>query len=181
MHPSSQTAHYRDAMAFLASRENYERIPQDDAVAFQLASMRELLERLGNPQNALPVIHIAGTKGKGSTAAMLAAVCGASGHRVGLYTSPHLDRVEERFVVDQQPIDQQVLADLLMELKPITEAMDQEPDWIGPTYFEVATAVAMLYFVVVFCCVVMFVLTMRVRVLCACWVCVCDTAAHAAQ
>ena len=146
MHPSSQTAHYRDAMAFLASRENYERVPQDDAVAFQLASMRELLERLGNPQNALPVIHIAGTKGKGSTAAMLAAVCGASGHRVGLYTSPHLDRVEERFVVDQQPIDQQVLADLLMELKPITEAMDQEPDWIGPTYFEVATAVAMLYF-----------------------------------
>ena len=95
-----QTPQYREAIAFLADRENHERTPVHNARTFQLASMRQLLARLGDPQNLLRAIHIAGTKGKGSTAAMLAAVGTASGYRVGLYTSPHLDCVEERFVVD---------------------------------------------------------------------------------
>ena len=61
--------------------------------------MRELLHRLGDPQQRhLPIVHVAGTKGKGSTAAMMAAVLSAAGYRTGLFTSPHLDRVEERIV-----------------------------------------------------------------------------------
>ena len=147
MHQALQTERYRAAMAFLSSRENHERGPQQNAHAFQLASMRALLAQLGDPQNALSAIHIAGTKGKGSTAAMLAAVGSANGYRVGLYTSPHLDSVEERFVVDGDSIDSQTLADLLLEIKPIAEAMDQATDQLGPTYFEIVTAVAMLYFV----------------------------------
>ena len=139
-------SHYREAMAFLTSREDHERGPQTDAKAFHLASMQELLSRLDNPQNVFPAVHIAGTKGKGSTATMLAAICSASGYRVGLYTSPHLDAVEERFVIDGQPVRPTELADLLLELQPIVEAMDREPNVVGPTYFEVATAVAMLYF-----------------------------------
>ena len=123
MHQASQTERYRAAMAFLASRENHERGPQQNAQAFQLASMRALLAQLGDPQNALSAIHIAGTKGKGSTAAMLASVGSANGYRVGLYTSPHLDSVEERFVVDGDSIGSQTLADLLLEIKPIAEAM----------------------------------------------------------
>ena len=146
MDQASQTERYRAAMAFLASRENHERGPQQQVQGFQLASMRALLAQLGDPQNVLSAIHIAGTKGKGSTAAMLAAVGSANGYRVGLYTSPHLDSVEERFVVDGVSIDSQTLADLLLEIKPIAEAMDQATDQVGPTYFEIVTAVAMLYF-----------------------------------
>ncbi|MBC20503.1 MAG: bifunctional folylpolyglutamate synthase/dihydrofolate synthase [Planctomycetaceae bacterium] len=142
-----QTPQYREAIAFLADRENHERTPVHNARTFQLASMRQLLARLGDPQNLLCAIHIAGTKGKGSTAAMLAAVGTASGYRVGLYTSPHLDCVEERFVVDGASIDSHTLAELLLEMKPIAEEMDQHPDRIGPTYFEIVTALAMLYFV----------------------------------
>ena len=147
MQQALMTERYRAAMGFLASRENHERGPQQNTQAFQLASMRALLAQLGDPQNVLSAIHIAGTKGKGSTAAMLAAVGSANGYRVGLYTSPHLDSVEERFVVNGELIDSRTLADLLLEIKPIAEAMDLATDQVGPTYFEIVTAVAMLYFV----------------------------------
>ena len=66
--------------------------------------MRTLLARLGNPHQRLRIVHVAGSKGKGSTAAMLAAILRQAGYRTGLFTSPHLCRVEERFQVDGQPI-----------------------------------------------------------------------------
>ena len=65
--------------------------------------MRALLDRLGNPQDKLHIVHVAGTKGKGSTSAMIAAMLKAAGYRTGLFTSPHLDRVEERIAIDGQP------------------------------------------------------------------------------
>ena len=83
------------ARQFLDGRINYERsraVPYR-VRTFKLDRMRELLGRLGNPQFAFPVVHVAGTKGKGSTAAMLGAVLSASGYRTGVFTSPHLDRV----------------------------------------------------------------------------------------
>ena len=140
-----ESENYREAMEFLANRENYERGGARGVKSFQLDSMRNLLRRLGDPQNAFPIVHIAGTKGKGSTAAMISAVACEQGYRVGLYTSPHLHHVEERFVVDGKPCTESQLADLLWEVRPFVEAMDRESGR-GPTYFEVTTAVAMLYF-----------------------------------
>ena len=71
---------------------------------FRLERVRDAAVRLGSPERAAPVVHVAGTNGKGSTAAMAAAVLGAGGRRVGLYTSPHLVSFRERIVVDGVPI-----------------------------------------------------------------------------
>src|SRR5882724_11316234 len=94
----------KSALDFLMRRVNFERttsIPYLSA-DFKLDRMRRLMGLLGDPQLGLKAIHIAGTKGKGSTAAMVAEVLAAAGHRTGLYTSPHLDRIEERIVIDGQ-------------------------------------------------------------------------------
>ncbi|MGP8019610.1 MAG: hypothetical protein ACLPRE_01235 [Limisphaerales bacterium] len=105
--------------------------------------MRELLGRLGNPQDRLSVVHVAGTKGKGSTAAMVVAILAAAGYRSGLFTSPHLDRIEERIIIDAQPCSPEELADLVELVRPEVEAMDgtaaqQDPPEHGPTYFEIS-------------------------------------------
>jgi dihydrofolate synthase/folylpolyglutamate synthase len=113
--------------------------------------MRDLLRRLDNPQRGLPIVHVAGTKGKGSTSAMIAAALTAAGHRTGLFTSPHLDRMEERMAIDGRPCPPADLADLVERVAPIVEAMDREaaargPEESGPTYFEITTAMALLHF-----------------------------------
>src|SRR5688500_9876700 len=96
---------YQEALDFLFSRIDYERatVIAYDRREFRLDRMRELLRRLDNPHDAFPIVHVAGTKGKGSTAAMIAAVLTASGYRTALYSSPHLDRIEERMAVDGRP------------------------------------------------------------------------------
>ncbi len=112
---SSPIRDYQSASDFLFGRINYERtrgVPYRSRV-FKLHRMQQLAARLGHPEQAFPAIHIAGTKGKGSTAAMVASVLQAGGFRIGLYTSPHLHRLEERFVVDGRPCDAQTLVDLL--------------------------------------------------------------------
>src|SRR4051812_36174205 len=90
------------ALDFLLRRINYERTSSIPylSTAFKLDRMRRLMKLLGDPQDSLKAIHIAGTKGKGSTAAMIASVLQATGYRTGLYTSPHLDRIEERIAID---------------------------------------------------------------------------------
>src|SRR5947208_7725440 len=93
---------YPSALEFLLHRINYGRttnIPYRSA-EFKLDRMRRLLSLVGDPHLGLKAVHIAGTKGKGSTAAMLAAVLHAAGYRTGLYTSPHLERIEERIAID---------------------------------------------------------------------------------
>ena len=130
-------------LRFLTGRINYERslsMPDADE-AFKLDRMRALLQRLGDPQSHLPVIHVAGTKGKGSTAAMMAAVLAAAGYRTGLFTSPHLDRVEERIAVEGEPCSPQEFAALVEGIRPAVEALDRmaaqgDPSDQGPTYFE---------------------------------------------
>jgi len=141
-----------DAIRFLESRLNYERaksVPYNEE-RFKLDSMRQLLTRLGDPDRDFPIIHIAGTKGKGSTATMIASVLSASGRRTGLYTSPHLERLEERFRVDGKICSEQELIALVRAIQPAVEALEQEvapvPDRWGPTYFEMVTAMAMLHF-----------------------------------
>ncbi|NLF06918.1 MAG: bifunctional folylpolyglutamate synthase/dihydrofolate synthase [Pirellulaceae bacterium] len=142
-----------DAEQFLAGRINYERalsMPNSEE-AFKLDRMRELLRRLGDPQRAMPIIHVAGTKGKGSTAAMIAAILTAAGLRTGLFSSPHIDCVEERMTVDGHSCPTDEFAELVESVKPAVEAMDLEsarrdPPELGPTYFEIITVMALLHF-----------------------------------
>ncbi|MCG2683973.1 MAG: bifunctional folylpolyglutamate synthase/dihydrofolate synthase, partial [Planctomycetales bacterium] len=111
------------------------------------------LRRLGNPQESMPIVHVAGTKGKGSTAAMIAAIFTAAGYRAGLFTSPHLDRVEERMAVDARPCPPEEYAELVELVRPEVEAMDRaaarcDPPEHGPTYFEIITATALKHFAI---------------------------------
>src|SRR5213082_2245523 len=92
-----------EARAFWDGLVNYEqRVPTP--TDFKLDRMRALLARLGDPHRRLRIIHVAGSKGKGSTSAMLAAILCRAGYRTGLFTSPHLTGVEERIQIDGQPI-----------------------------------------------------------------------------
>jgi len=75
--------------------------------------------RLGQPDQGLAVVHVAGTKGKGSTSAMIAAALSAAGVRTGLFTSPHLDRVEERMMIDGQPCSPDELVELIERVRPV--------------------------------------------------------------
>ncbi|MGB7875857.1 MAG: hypothetical protein WBL25_15860, partial [Anaerolineales bacterium] len=83
---------------------------------FNLDRMRDLMAELGNPQEKYPIIHVAGTKGKGSVSALAASVLQAAGYRTGLYTSPHLQDYAERIQVDGQPIPHEDLAALVEEI-----------------------------------------------------------------
>ena len=108
--------------------------------------IRDLLGRLGNPQDAFPAIHVTGTNGKGSTCAFLASIFRQAGHRVGLYTSPHLVRFNERIRVDGQMISDAEVARLYGEVKPHAAAMAAASETNQPTFFEVTTAMAFRYF-----------------------------------
>ena len=103
--------------------------------------MRTLLRRMGNPQDHFKSVHIAGTKGKGSTCAMIASMLQACGYKVGLYTSPHLTDVRERIQINGDMISQAEFARLVRLAEPIIERMRPRP-----TYFDVLTAIAFKYF-----------------------------------
>ena len=107
---------------------------------FDLGRMRRLAEALGNPQDQYPVIHVAGTKGKGSVAALCASALRAAGYRVGLYTSPHLDDFAERIQFDGQPISHAELVSLVDEQRLTFQSIPRL------TFFEITTALAFLYF-----------------------------------
>ena len=141
------------ALRFLYDRIDYERTPDIPYQVrdFRLDRMRDLLNRAGNPQDTLRIVHVAGTKGKGSTAKMIQAVLSAAGHRTGTFTSPHLYRIEERMAVDGQPCSSGELIELVDLLRPTVVQMDQlgarnHPPQAGPTYFEITTAMALLHF-----------------------------------
>ena len=138
------------ALRFLYDRIDYEQIPNIPYHVrdFRLDRMRVLLIRAGNPQDTVRIVHIAGTKGKGSTARMIQAVLSAAGHRTGTFTSPHLYRIEERMAVDGQPCSSDELIELVDLLRPIVAQMESKewPDQAGPTYFEITTAMALLHF-----------------------------------
>jgi len=109
-----------------------------------LNNMRLLLERLGNPQDRFPSIHVAGTNGKGSVCAFLHAALTCSGYRTGLYTSPFLQRYNERMRVGGVPIADDALARLMERVAAEVDALRQTG--VRPTEFEIGTALAFLYF-----------------------------------
>ncbi len=100
-----------------------------------------LLGRIGNPQKSLRFIHVAGTNGKGSTAAMLAQIFQSAGYRTGMYTSPYIDRFNERMQVDGHPISDEELADITAYIRPFADEMEDHP-----TEFELVTAIGFSYF-----------------------------------
>lgn len=141
---------YLDALEFLYGRLNYERTGMPRIPAeLRLGRMRRLLRRLGDPQDALRVVHVAGTKGKGSTAAMIAAAVTASGVRAGLFCSPHLHRLEERFRLDGREATAGELVALVEAVRPAVEHFDSDRTHHrhrGPTFFEITTAMGLLHF-----------------------------------
>ena len=107
---------------------------------FNLDRMYALMEELGNPQNKYPIIHVAGTKGKGSVCALCASALGAAGYKVGLYTSPHLLDFCERIQVNGEPISHEFLAEIVEEIKPAVARIPKL------TTFEITTALGFLAF-----------------------------------
>jgi dihydrofolate synthase / folylpolyglutamate synthase len=112
-------------------------------VAPSLGRIRALTELLGDPQRAYPVIHLTGTNGKGSTAAMIESLLRADGLRTGRFTSPHVMSVTERITIDGQPISDERFDDLWREIEPYVALVDQqEIDGVHMTFFEIITAMA---------------------------------------
>ena len=114
-----------------------------------LSRTRALLSALGNPERQLRFVHIAGTNGKGSTAACIASCLQAAGWRVGLYTSPYINRFNERMQVNGVPISDEDLEALVDRIRPIANALTD-----SPTEFELITALGFLYFLQTHCDIV---------------------------
>ena len=111
-----------------------------------LDNIRRLLSLLGDPQRGLKVLHVTGTNGKGSVCAYAASVLRAAGYRVGLYTSPHLVRFNERIRVDGEPITDDDVLRLWSGMQPAIQRMTSTRAVDHPTFFEVTTAMAFEYF-----------------------------------
>ena len=133
---------YQETLDYLYTYIDFslEKASRYSADRFDLGRMRDFMTSLGNPQNEYRVIHVAGTKGKGSVAALCANAIQRSGLRVGLYTSPHLQDYGERMQVNGTSISQGDLISLVEEIKPIIESTPEI------TTFEITTALAFLHF-----------------------------------
>ncbi len=136
---------YPAAVEYILSFADFERSSRT-AMVFDTSRMEALLEDLGRPHLATPSVHIAGTKGKGSTAAMIAAILTASGRRTGLYTSPHLHSFTERIRIDSRPIAEAAFAELVQGLAPAFEAFNRTGSHGELTTFEILTALAFVHF-----------------------------------
>lgn len=140
---SSPINGYGKALRFISSLTDYERlrIVRYTTQNFDLERMRTLLKKLGNPQDAFRSVHVAGTKGKGSTCAMIASMMQACGYKVGLYTSPHLVDIRERFMINGEMIPQSDFTRLVKSMEPIIGRMKPTP-----TCFDVLTAIGFAWF-----------------------------------
>lgn len=148
--PPDMLDDYQESLDYLYGRLNYERLGMPRLPAeLRLGRMRWLLRLLGDPHRSLRVIHVAGTKGKGSTAAMIAAALSASGVRTGLFCSPHLHRLEERFSIDGRAASPAELVALTESVRPAAAELDARcaaRGWRGPTFFEITTAMGLRHF-----------------------------------
>ncbi|HEY3758091.1 MAG TPA: folylpolyglutamate synthase/dihydrofolate synthase family protein [Opitutaceae bacterium] len=113
---------------------------------FGIDRMRALAAALGHPESAMPIVHVAGTNGKGSVSAMIESLLRASGLRVGLYTSPHLVRLGERVQVDRQALTEAEICAFVAELQPIADQLGAKDPLDHPSFFEFMTGMALLQF-----------------------------------
>ena len=139
---------YRSALKYILGLTNYEKSLKElySPGNVDLERVRELLRRLGSPEVGLKIVHIAGTKGKGSTAAMISSVLQKAGYRVGLFTSPHLHTFRERIQIDGTPISGEDFAAAIERVKPHVEELNSAGEHGYITTFEALTAMALLYF-----------------------------------
>ena len=139
---------YEEAVRYLFTLGRELASPQQASVAkFDLANITTLCERLGQPQQAFESVHVAGTNGKGSTAAMLDSILRAAGLRTGLYTSPHLERINERIRLDGREISDDDFAATFTRLHKIIEELLAAGKLAAhPTFFECVTALAFEFF-----------------------------------
>jgi dihydrofolate synthase / folylpolyglutamate synthase len=136
---------YKEAMSYLFARTNYEKETgvRYNITTFSLDRMEKLLSLVGNPHKKIATAHIAGTKGKGSTATMLARMLEANGYNVGLYTSPHVVHLHERIAVNSKMISEREMLGLLNRIYAPVEKMSKTE---APTFFEIMTAMAFMHF-----------------------------------
>jgi dihydrofolate synthase/folylpolyglutamate synthase len=135
---------YDSALKYLFAQTDYEQMlrVRYNRDTFSLDRMKALTKSLGEPQFKYRTVHVAGTKGKGSTCTMLAHMLRACGFKVGLYTSPHISDVRERIQVNGEMISQAALTRLICQAEPIIERMASDK----PTFFEIFTALAFQHF-----------------------------------
>ncbi|MCK5306127.1 MAG: bifunctional folylpolyglutamate synthase/dihydrofolate synthase [Candidatus Omnitrophica bacterium] len=136
---------YKEAVLYLNSFINNEKNKNFSYKKFRLERVREILNFLDNPHEKITAIHIAGTKGKGSTAAFISSILKKAGYKTGLYTSPHLHDFRERIQLNSRKISKR---DLMRVVKKVKVAVDEylEKGSSRPTFFEIYTIAAFLYF-----------------------------------
>jgi dihydrofolate synthase/folylpolyglutamate synthase len=135
-----------DAARWLEGLINLERAPDRRSLRLSLEPVMRLLDRLGHPERELSVVHVAGSKGKGSTALFAESVLRAAGERVGTFTSPHLECWTERFRVDGAEVQAAALVAALDEIRPHVDALRADAEAPDPSFFDVTTAAAFLLF-----------------------------------
>src|SRR6516162_1870565 len=135
---------YQSAVRYLLSLGRELAAPTQAAAAkFDLEKVSALLERLGRPDRTYPIVHIAGTNGKGSTAAFLESILRAAGFRTGLNTSPHLERINERIRINGEEVSDQIFAETFTRVQEVIEELLAAGKLRAhPTYFECVTALA---------------------------------------
>jgi dihydrofolate synthase/folylpolyglutamate synthase len=134
--PTTSQNAYQQSLDYLYSLEKF-------GMIFGLTKVEGILEAIGNPDKEIHAIHIGGTNGKGSTAAIMASILQKEGYRVGLYTSPHLNRFTERIKVNGKEIEEEEVGELAEGIKAKIEEAGIEPPF---TFFDFTTAMALLYF-----------------------------------
>jgi dihydrofolate synthase/folylpolyglutamate synthase len=134
--PSVEQKAYQESLDYLYGLDKF-------GMIFGLTQVERILEAIGNPQGEIQAIHIGGTNGKGSTAAMMASILQEEGYRVGLYTSPHLNRFTERIKVNGKEIEKEEVAELAGWMRERIKASNITPPF---TFFDFTTAMALLYF-----------------------------------
>ncbi len=141
------TESYQSTLNYIYSFVNYETQNRPrDAVNYDLRRVVTLLERLDNPQSKYKTVHIAGSKGKGSVSALIAAALIAAGYKTGLYTSPHLITFNERIRINDTLISDDEVVELIDRLKPEVEIINREAVYGKLTTFEIITVLGFLYF-----------------------------------
>jgi len=136
---------YNEALKYLFARTDYEKQEhlRYNVTTFNLDRMKNLLSSLGNPHKKITAVHIGGTKGKGSTATMLAKMLESNNYNVGLYTSPHVVHLHERIMVNSEMISEPEMLGLLNRVyAPVEKMAENDP----PTFFEIMTALAFMHF-----------------------------------
>lgn len=141
--PPNTNKKYQETLDWIYSWVDFsmKRHVDDQHRFFKLDRMNNLMELLGHPESKFPAVHVAGTKGKGSTVSLIASVLIASGYKVGVYTSPHLEDFRERIMINHEMISEERIIELADQLRPLTVKVPET------TTFELTTAMAFEFFV----------------------------------